>query len=239
MMDKQTMLKTRADQEREKEEEKQKAKKKAKQDQYKRAGKVVGYGSLIILVSFFLIIVLSSVPPTQTKLASEYTEFFETPCIKPWEKTLARERGEDWSNQVKQTIIDQVRDQPLDYRKEIYKVHVQDCERVKKRGAVRDIAQVNKKVKLSLAKKQSKRTPAKTEVVIERGADIDSYLNDDRFINPVVGLIQGDGYRCNSIGSIKVYEFSDLTSIRVICNGGRDAYMVRIEPGGLARVARD
>ena len=176
--------------------------------------------------------------PADTRLESEYAEFFETPCIKPWEKTLAREWGEDWINQVKQTIMDQSSDYPPDYRKEIYKVHMQDCERVKKRGAVRDMAEVNKKVRLSLARKQLKRTPAKTEVVIERGADIDSYLNDDRFINPVVGLIRGDGYSCNSVSSIKVHSDTHPIRISVVCNGGRDKYKVRIDSGNISQVAR-
>lgn len=176
--------------------------------------------------------------PADARLESEYAEFFETPCIKPWEKTLAREWGEDWINQVKQTIMDQSSDHPPDYRKAIYEVHRMDCSRLKKSGAVRDIAEVKKKARLSLARKRAKRAPVKTEVAIEKGADIDSSLNDDRFINPVVGLIRGDGYSCNSVSSIKVHSDTHPIRISVVCNMGRDKYKVRIDSGNIVQVAQ-
>lgn len=87
-------------------------------------------------------------------------------------------------------------------------------------------------------REQHRRTPIETEVVIERGADIDSYLNDDQFIDPVVGLIRGDGYKCNSISSIKVYSHTHPVRIRVVCNKGRDKYRIRIDSGNISQVER-
>ena len=130
MMDKQMMLKSR--------------KQKKSEDAAKGCALVIAIPAVLFSLALMFDDVANSIS-TQTQLESEYTEFFENPCIKPWKKTLVREWGEDWINQVKQTIMGQAKGHELlSQRKEIYDAHMEDCERLKKSGVVQNMAEVNK-----------------------------------------------------------------------------------------------
>ena len=85
----------------------------------------------------------------------------------------------------------------------------------------------------------TRRSDSRTSTgLLEKGADIGPQLNDNQFINPVVELIRGDGYSCNSISSIKVYSDTHPIKIGVVCNRGRDKYKIQIDSGNIVQVAR-
>lgn len=221
--------------------EKEAEEKEKKKERYKKAVKAVLTSILVVLGLFFLLIVLMVVDdfPTQAKLESEYTEFFENPCVKS--RALARERGEDWSNQVKQTIIGQAkRDFLLSGRKEIYETHRRDCSRLINSGVVRDMAEVKTMIELSRSRKQpDRKQPEKipierrtrTGVPIEKGADLDHRIDSDKIINLSVNRIRSRGYRCNSVSRIQLYNYPDRIS--VYCNGDKDKYWIQKDAAGL------
>ena len=214
--------------------EKEVEEKEKKKERYKKTAKVVLTNTLIVIGFFSLIIFIGTLPPSDALLESEYTEFFETPCIKPWEKTLAREWGEDWSNQVKQTIIGQAKREEY-YRKEIYEAHRLDCERLKKSGVVRDMTKLARSSNKTRTKRGKPSIERRTSAgfAVERGADIDYRIDSDKIINLSINMIRRKGYSCNSISSIKLYKYPER--IRVDCNGGGDRYTIQRDSAGLFR----
>ena len=81
--------------------------------------------------------------------------------------------------------------------------------------------------------KQQQHIKRKTSagVPIERGADIDYRIDSDKIINLSVRRIRSNGYRCNSLSSIKLYKYPER--IVVECNEGRDKYWIQKDSAGL------
>ncbi|MCY4362724.1 MAG: hypothetical protein OXE42_11150 [Gammaproteobacteria bacterium] len=70
-------------------------------------------------------------------------------------------------------------------------------------------------------------------VPIERGADIDYRIDSDKLIDLSVKQIRSNGYRCNSLSSIDLYNYNK--SIVVRCNEGKDKYRIYPSSGQVTR----
>ena len=219
--------------------EKETEEKEKKKAQQKKPGKTVKTSIVIVIGLFFLIAILSDLATRQKKLERGYTQFFEKPCIRS--RALARERGKDWSNQVKETIIGQA-EKNFTLRKAIYEVHRRDCSRLINSGTVLSMAEVKTKLvqwhsQNRPSQKQSEKISIKrrtsTGVPIERGADIDYRIDSDKLINLSVSRIRSEGYRCGSLSSIDLYNYNK--SIVVRCNESKDKYRIYPASGWVTR----
>ena len=70
-------------------------------------------------------------------------------------------------------------------------------------------------------------------VGIEKGADIDYRVDGDKIIDLSVSRVRRQGYRCNSLSSIKLYRHPER--IVVECNGGKDRYRISPSSGHVTR----
>ena len=202
--------------------------------------RIFGVGALVsILVAAIVNI------PTKKKLESEYKEFFEKPCLSnverlqyrpDYSKIMRRLRDEQWRNQVKQEITDQAkRHDSRSRRKKIYEKHLKDCERLIGSGVVLDMN--TRRFSPNKTRKKPQKPPSGRRtnkgVLVERGADIDYRIDSDKLINLSVRQIRLNGYRCNSLSSIDLYNYNK--SIVVRCNEGKDKYRIYPSSGQVTR----
>ena len=238
----------------------EKEKKRLKKERHKKAVKKV---CLTTLILFLLLIVLALMlpevpeeqidPPTEAKLESEYAEFFETPCLNVslpdvftgWPPVSGRTdyldiarrlRDERWRNNVKHMIIGQAKRYDfLSRRKEIYEIHLKDCERLIINGVVRNMADSRREHEKTRSNYLTRRSNSRTSTgsLVEKGADIDYRIDSDKIIRLSVNAIRYKGYRCKSVSSIKLYKYPER--IVVECNKGRDKYWIQKDSAGLMR----